>query len=356
MVNSEANNQKSRLVDFGSTRAHMPKETQIQSNKNSEKLKISHKSDKTPLPHNHRVEAQPFAHNHNRPGLLRSPHQNSPQQFQNQSYASRFQQAKKVHPVLHSPQPSKTVPQPNAPHFRQQKLPNKSQPLQNVQTPNKTNTQQMKTQVSEQSRDEKKSRDASDSKSPMAAINDLARYNKLVALYELIATQGPPHSRKFAVRLTLNDQSWICEDTSIRKAQHACAAEAIEKCTLPKPLAKEFRKHQPKGGNVELNEKAMTDTVILNTLASKFGFKINYSLVSRKVLGEVANDLSKESKESNKKPERIVSWAEITEKTPMDMLKIWYGLGGEYAKMSLFIIHVLTLHLFTKRHLLTNFN
>ena len=180
--------------------------------------------------------------------------------------------------------------------------------VQNIQKTNKTEPLPQKPQIPPSS----SSSSSSHSKSPMAAINDLARYNKLVALYELIATQGPPHSRKFAVRLTLNEQSWICEDTSIRKAQHACAAKAQIESNLPKPLPKELRPKNPPNLNKDYDnvDKAMTDTVKLNTLAMKLGLKTEYKLVSTKILGEAENSETKE----NKKP---VSWREVTAKNPI---------------------------------------
>ena len=57
-------------------------------------------------------------------------------------------------------------------------------------------------------------------KTPMCLLNELARYNKLVPLYELIDETGPAHEKTFMVRLTLGQQKYEANGTSIKKAQH----------------------------------------------------------------------------------------------------------------------------------------
>lgn len=42
----------------------------------------------------------------------------------------------------------------------------------------------------------------------------------------------------FSVRLTLGDQHWEAEGTSIKKAQHSAAASALAETTLPKPTVR----------------------------------------------------------------------------------------------------------------------
>lgn len=39
----------------------------------------------------------------------------------------------------------------------------------------------------------------------------------------------------FSVRLTLGEQHWEAEGTSIKKAQHSAAESALAETTLPKP-------------------------------------------------------------------------------------------------------------------------
>lgn len=45
----------------------------------------------------------------------------------------------------------------------------------------------------------------------------------------------------FTVQLTLGDQNWEAEGTSIKKAQHTAAAKALEGTKFPKPIARPFR-------------------------------------------------------------------------------------------------------------------
>lgn len=45
----------------------------------------------------------------------------------------------------------------------------------------------------------------------------------------------------FTVQLTLGDQHWEAEGTSIKKAQHAAAAKALEGTKFPKPMARPSR-------------------------------------------------------------------------------------------------------------------
>lgn len=43
------------------------------------------------------------------------------------------------------------------------------------------------------------------------------------------------------MQLTLGDQHWEAEGTSIKKAQHAAAAKALEGTKFPKPTARPSR-------------------------------------------------------------------------------------------------------------------
>lgn len=129
-------------------------------------------------------------------------------------------------------------------------------------------------------------------KTPMCLVNELARYNKVQPQYKLLSEQGPAHSKviplgrwqdyslleragedrpkqMFTVQLTLGDQYWEAEGTSIKKAQHAAAAKALEGTKYPKPTA---RPPRAEGKNPD----SITPTVELNALCMKLGRKPIY--------------------------------------------------------------------------------
>uniref|UniRef100_A0A8K9XXI2 Double-stranded RNA-binding protein Staufen homolog 1 n=1 Tax=Oncorhynchus mykiss TaxID=8022 RepID=A0A8K9XXI2_ONCMY len=101
-------------------------------------------------------------------------------------------------------------------------------------------------------------------KTPMCLVNELARFNKIQPEYKLLCEQGPAHSKIFSVRLSLGDQHWEAEGTSIKKAQHSAAATALAQTTLPKPSMR----------NNPLD--CMTHTVELNAFCMKLGVKPMY--------------------------------------------------------------------------------
>uniref|UniRef100_A0A7N8Y4A8 Double-stranded RNA-binding protein Staufen homolog 1 n=1 Tax=Mastacembelus armatus TaxID=205130 RepID=A0A7N8Y4A8_9TELE len=106
-------------------------------------------------------------------------------------------------------------------------------------------------------------------KTPMCLVNELARFNKIQPEYKLLCEQGPAHSKIFSVRLTLGDQHWEAEGTSIKKAQHSAAACALAETTLPKPTVRTPR-------NTGKNPEGMTHTMELNALCMKLGKKPMY--------------------------------------------------------------------------------
>uniref|UniRef100_A0A8B9F9I8 DRBM domain-containing protein n=1 Tax=Amazona collaria TaxID=241587 RepID=A0A8B9F9I8_9PSIT len=69
----------------------------------------------------------------------------------------------------------------------------------------------------------------------------------------------------FTVQLTLGEQTWEAEGSSIKKAQHAAASKALSETTLPKPTPR------PPKNNVNNNPGSITPTVELNGLAMKRG-------------------------------------------------------------------------------------
>ncbi|XP_026866717.2 double-stranded RNA-binding protein Staufen homolog 1 isoform X1 [Electrophorus electricus] len=115
-------------------------------------------------------------------------------------------------------------------------------------------------------------------KTPMCLVNELARYNKIQPEYKLLSEQGPAHSKIFSVRLTLGDQHWDAEGTSIKKAQHSAAACALSQTTLPKPSNRGPRHpgRNPGGFYKGPESDSMTHTVELNALCMKLGKKPIY--------------------------------------------------------------------------------
>ncbi|XP_054996264.1 double-stranded RNA-binding protein Staufen homolog 1 isoform X4 [Sorex araneus] len=109
-------------------------------------------------------------------------------------------------------------------------------------------------------------------KTPMCLVNELARFNKIQPEYKLLREQGPAHCKVFTVQLTLGDQNWEAEGTSIKKAQHTAAAKALEGTKFPKPIVRPFRSE---GRNPE----SITPTVELNALCMKLGKKPMYKPV-----------------------------------------------------------------------------
>ncbi|KAM9097734.1 double-stranded RNA-binding protein Staufen homolog 2 isoform 3-T4 [Sarcophilus harrisii] len=69
----------------------------------------------------------------------------------------------------------------------------------------------------------------------------------------------------FSVQLTLGEQTWQSEGSSIKKAQHAAANKALRETTLPKPTPR------PPKNNINSNPGSITPTVELNGLAMKRG-------------------------------------------------------------------------------------
>ncbi|XP_018424680.1 PREDICTED: double-stranded RNA-binding protein Staufen homolog 2 isoform X2 [Nanorana parkeri] len=120
-------------------------------------------------------------------------------------------------------------------------------------------------------------------KTPMCLVNELARFNRIQPQYKLLDERGPAHSKLFTVQLTLGDQSWDAESTSIKKAQHAAASLALKETKLPKPAARQMKNminNNPEAaarrGNVYSSTRpsakgSITPTVELNGLAMKRG-------------------------------------------------------------------------------------
>ncbi|NWS14122.1 STAU2 protein, partial [Pachyramphus minor] len=102
-------------------------------------------------------------------------------------------------------------------------------------------------------------------KTPMCLVNELARFNRIQPQYKLLNERGPAHAKMFTVQLTLGEQTWEAEGSSIKKAQHAAASKALNETTLPKPTPR------PPKNNINNNPGSITPTVELNGLAMKRG-------------------------------------------------------------------------------------
>ncbi|XP_009993875.1 PREDICTED: double-stranded RNA-binding protein Staufen homolog 2 isoform X2 [Chaetura pelagica] len=102
-------------------------------------------------------------------------------------------------------------------------------------------------------------------KTPMCLVNELARFNRIQPQYKLLNERGPAHAKMFTVQLTLGEQTWEAEGSSIKKAQHGAASKALNETTLPKPTPR------PPKNNVNNNPGSITPTVELNGLAMKRG-------------------------------------------------------------------------------------
>ncbi|KAM4622583.1 double-stranded RNA-binding protein Staufen homolog 1 isoform 2-T3 [Discoglossus pictus] len=156
---------------------------------------------------------------------------------------------------------------------------NAGRPLQNSALPSPSVTPTSAAAVSSNMANPKE-------KTPMCLVNELARFNKVLPEYKLLNEQGPAHSKviplgrwqdysllervgedhprqMFTVQLTLGDQYWEAEGTSIKKAQHAAATKALEETKYPKPT-------------VRTNRDSITPTVELNALCMKLGRKPIY--------------------------------------------------------------------------------
>ncbi|XP_033849522.3 double-stranded RNA-binding protein Staufen homolog 2 isoform X2 [Acipenser ruthenus] len=110
-------------------------------------------------------------------------------------------------------------------------------------------------------------------KTPMCLVNELARFNRIQPQYKLLNERGAAHAK-----LTLGEQIWEAEGSSIKKAQHSAAATALTETTLPKPSLR------PPKGETNSNPGSITPTVELNGLAMKRGEPAIYRSLDPKPL------------------------------------------------------------------------
>ncbi|XP_048363488.1 double-stranded RNA-binding protein Staufen homolog 2 isoform X4 [Sphaerodactylus townsendi] len=113
-------------------------------------------------------------------------------------------------------------------------------------------------------------------KTPMCLVNELARFNRIQPLYKLLNERGPAHAKMFTVQLTLGEQTWEAEGSSIKKAHHSAASKALSETALPKPAPR------PPKNNANNNPGSITPTVELNGLAMKRGEPAIYRPLDQK--------------------------------------------------------------------------
>lgn len=108
-------------------------------------------------------------------------------------------------------------------------------------------------------------------KTPMCLINELARFNKVQHQYCLTDEQGPAHKKTFFVKLKLGEEEFAASGASIKKAQHAAAAVALEQTKLQHPPLKQRSSSSSSPSTKAETNASVTPTVELNALAMKRG-------------------------------------------------------------------------------------
>ncbi|CAF2417164.1 unnamed protein product [Rotaria sp. Silwood2] len=83
----------------------------------------------------------------------------------------------------------------------------------------------------------------SNEKSVLQLMNELAKFNKVNAKYDLIKETGPAHCKQFEVRLTVADESYTGIGTSIKRAQQIAAEQALATTALKKPELSQRSSH-----------------------------------------------------------------------------------------------------------------
>lgn len=74
------------------------------------------------------------------------------------------------------------------------------------------------------------------------------------------------------MQLTLGDQHWEAEGTSIKKAQHAAAAKALEGTKFPKPTARPSRS-EGKNPGIYLNK-----LILKNNTKSTYAIHLSFGM------------------------------------------------------------------------------
>jgi len=124
-------------------------------------------------------------------------------------------------------------------------------------------------------------------------VNELARHNKVGHQYRLTDESGPAHKKNFLVCLKIGEsEEYTATGPSIKKAQHAAAAIALEKT--------QFKHPAPKAKN--LKNANITPTVELNALAMKRGEPTTYSFLEQSQVRQTYSHQYSNSRQSGYPP------------------------------------------------------
>ncbi|ODM99794.1 Double-stranded RNA-binding protein Staufen 2, partial [Orchesella cincta] len=111
-------------------------------------------------------------------------------------------------------------------------------------------------------------------RTPLSQIGEIARFHSLNVEYRLVKETGPPHAPTFTVLLRIGNEEYTGEGSSIKKAQHAAAVDALEKTSLskPPPKAKPRKPFTPGGGNKRPNWALIQLTAVAQELQLQLQF------------------------------------------------------------------------------------
>ncbi|KAK2708220.1 double-stranded RNA-binding protein Staufen homolog [Artemia franciscana] len=102
-------------------------------------------------------------------------------------------------------------------------------------------------------------------------LNDIATINKIQHQYRLVKESGQGHKKMFFVELELGDETYKAYGSSIKKARHAAAAEALFHTRYPRLPTKKMNSVSSR----------VKPTAELNVLAMKIGVPVTYNFVER---------------------------------------------------------------------------
>ncbi|CAG7710003.1 unnamed protein product [Allacma fusca] len=120
----------------------------------------------------------------------------------------------------------------------------------------------------------------------LSLVADLARFHGVAAEYRLTNETGPPHAPTFTIVLILGNEQYQAQGPSIKKAQLAAAAIALEQTNLstPPPRAQPRKSFQQGGKS---NQRRSNWTLMqLNALAEELGETITFASQAVPVLNQ----------------------------------------------------------------------
>ncbi|CAF3748699.1 unnamed protein product, partial [Adineta steineri] len=110
--------------------------------------------------------------------------------------------------------------------------------------------------------------------SPIKAVHDLARRNKITAEYQLEKETGPAHAKIYTIRLRFGEKEYIGIDRSIKLAQRSAAQTALNE-----------HKHLSTSDNlIQKTNISQSPAVILNTWAARHHVPTQYILLNEQYL------------------------------------------------------------------------